>query len=280
MVPIIKIENARGEVLNLSTDPRYIPMLSGTGPPEATINRAKASTADGTTFNSATVNERNLVLTVYLKQDVTRARLNLYRWLATKQPITVYYQADDLDVSVQGYIETAEVDPWQQNQFMQASIICPRPFWREIADTYTNASNVEALFEFPFETDDLGVEISVLHRDTSTIIENQGTVEAGVTFVLTATTPSVNPRLYNLTTGAFIGVLCTLEPRDRLEICTETGAKRVTHIRDGVRTNYINLLMEGSEWLQMAIGSNEYSYTVESGECELGIYYTNEFVGV
>ena len=54
----------------------------------------------------------------------------------------------------------------------------------------------------------------------------------------------------------------------------------MTHIRDGVRTNYINALMEGSKWLQMAIGANEYSYTVDDGECELAVYHTNMYTGV
>lgn len=280
MLPIIKIENERGEVLNLSTDPRYVPFLTGTGPPPATINRAKASTSDGTNVNSTTVDERPLVLQVFLKKDVAKARLNLYRWLATKKKITVYYSCDGLDVFTQGYVETVDADPWQQNQFVQASILCPRPYWREMAETYTNASNVEALFEFEFETDDEGVELSTIDLNTSTIIQNDGTVEAGVTFEITATTLSVNPRIYNLSTGEFIGFWTELQPGDRLEVCTLTGSKEVTHIRDGVRTNYINTMMEGSQWLQMAIGANEYSYTVDEGECELGIYYTNEYVGV
>ena len=149
-----------------------------------------------------------------------------------------------------------------------------------MAETYTNASNVEALFEFEFETDDEGVELSTIDLSASTIIQNDGTVEAGVTFEITATTLSTNPRIYNLSTGEFIGFWTELQPGDRLEVCTLTGSKGVTHIRDGVRTNCINTMMEGSQWLQMDIGANEYSYTVDEGECELGIYYTNEYVGV
>ena len=124
------------------------------------------------------------------------------------------------------------------------------------------------------------MELSVVEANASTVIENYGTVEAGVTFVVKATVQSTNPRIYNLSTGEFIGVLGALEPGDRLEISTATGSKRVTHIRDGVRSNYINAIMEGSKWLQMAIGANEYSYTVDEGECELSVYHTNMYTGV
>ena len=280
MVPIVKIENDRGEVLDFSASPRYIAMLTGTGPPAATINRAKVSVADGTRFNSASVNERELLLTVYFRRDVARARLNLYRFIATKSHVKIYYQADGLDVYIEGYVETVEVDPWTENQSLQASIICPMPFWQDVDTTYTDASQVEKLFEFPFSIEAEGIELSTVNTGAAALIENDGTVEAGVTFVITATLPSTNPRIHNLTTGEYIGVHATLEPGDQIEICTVTGSKRVTHIRAGVRTNYINALMMGSSWLQMAIGVNEYSYTVDSGECELGAYHTNMYTGV
>ena len=280
MVPIVKIENERGEVLDFSVSPRYLAMLTGTGPPAATINRAKVSVADGTRFNSATVNERELLLTVYILRDIARARQKLYRFITTKSRVKIYYQADGLDGYIEGYVETAEINPWEQNQNVQVSIICPMPFWQDVDSTYTDASQVSKLFEFPFAIEEAGIELSTVNTGTSTLIENDGTVEAGVTFVITATVRSSNPRVHNLSTGEFIGVHTTLEPGDQLEICTVVGSKRVTHIRGGVRTNYINTLMMGSSWLQMVVGANEYSYTVDDGECELGVYHTNMYTGV
>ena len=279
-IPIIKLENDRGEVINLSADPRYSPTLTGTGPTGATINRAKMATADGTRFNSATANERNLLLTVYLKRDIGRARRNLYRWLTSKQYIKVYYQEEDLDVYAEGYVETAEVNPWEQEQNLAASIICPMPYWRDVAETYTDASKVYGLLEFEFAIEEDGVELSVEDKAQSTIVKNSGTVASGVTFLLTATFRTVNPRIYNMDTGEFIGFNVVLEPGDRLEVCTIIGKKRVYHIRGGVRSNYINTVMDGSEWLETTPGENEYSYTVEEGECQLGIYHTNMYTGV
>lgn len=280
MLPIVKIENDRGEVLDFSKSPRYVAMLTGTGPPSATINRATVSVADGTRYNSARVNERELLLTIHIVRDVARARLNLYRFIATKSHVKLYYQADGLDVYIEGYVETAEVNPWEQNQYVQVSIICPMPFWQDIKSSYADASQVTRLFEFPFSIEEEGVELSTKDTGVATLIENGGTVETGVTFVITATVTSTNPRIHNLSTGEFIGVHGTLEPGDQLEICTVTGSKRITHIRGGVRTNYINALMLGSSWLQMVIGANEYSYTVDAGECELGVYHTNMYTGV
>lgn len=279
-LPIIKIENARGDVLNLTTDPRYEPILTGTGPVAATVNRSKVALADGTRFNSSTVGERNLLLTIYLKRDVARSRLNLYKYISPKEYIKIYYQADGLDVYIEGRVETAEVDPWTQMENLQASIICPLPFWQDVDETMVDASAVQTAFEFPFAIESEGIELSTVQFTNTTIIENTGTVETGIVFELVATLRSLQPRIYNLSTGKYIGFYVDMFPGDRLVVNTHIGQKSVTYIHDGVSENYINTVMEESEWLQMAIGANEYSYTVDEGEIELFIRHTNQYVGV
>lgn len=279
-VPIIKIENARGEVLDLSADPRFVPILTGTGPPAATINRAKIATADGSRFNSSTVDERNLLLTIYIQRDVARARLTLYKYIATKAYIKVYYQADGLDVWAEGYVETAEVDPWSMEESMQVSIVCPQPYWSDVAETYTDASNTETLFEFPFSIGSEGMELSTRNESNTTFIQNNGHVDTGVIFLLEAKTRSLQPRIYNLSTGEYIGFYVDMLVGDRLLINTADGSKSVVLIRDGVETNYINTIMEGSKWLKMAVGQNEFTYTADEGVINLGIYHTNRYQGV
>lgn len=279
-VPIIKIANERGQVLNLSADPRYLPILTGTGPVAATINRSKMATADGSQYNSGTVGERNLLLTVYLRQDVARARLNLYRYIATKRFIRVYYQNDGLDVYIDGYVETAEVDPWAQDENMAVSIICPMPYWQDVAESYADASHVVALFEFPFSIDSSGVELSTRDETRAAAVDNGGHVPTGITVELVATERSLQPRIYNLTTGAYMGFYVDMLAGDRLVVCTEDGKKSITHIRGGVETDYFNTIMEDSDWLALEVGENEITYTVDEGSMTLAIRYTNKYQGV
>lgn len=173
-LPIIKLENARGQVLNLSSDPRYYAELTGTGPPPATINHSKIAVADGTRYNSATVDARPLVLTIDLLQDVGRARLNLYKWLVGKAYIKVYHKWEDLDVWVEGYVETVETDPHVQGQTVQASIICPYPFWQDVGETVSDASDVDSLLEFPLSTEVTGKEITGLSIQGATTQSGTG----------------------------------------------------------------------------------------------------------
>lgn len=279
-VPTIKIANARGQELNLSDDPRYLPILTGTGPVAATINRSKMATADGTQYNSGTVGERNLLLTIYLRRDVARARLNLYRYIVTKQPIRVYYQNDGLDVYLDGYVETADVDPWTREENMAVSIICPMPYWQDVAESYADASHVAALFEFPFAIDSSGVELSTRDETRAAVVDNGGHVATGVTIELVATEQSLNPRIYNLTTGAYIGFYVGMFAGDRLVICTEDGKKSVTLIRDGVETDCFNTIMDDIDWLALEPGPNDITYTVDEGNMTLAIRYTNKYQGV
>lgn len=279
-VPTIKIANERGQVLNLSTDPRYLPILTGTGPVAATINRSKMATADGTQHNSGTVGERNLLLTIYLRQDVAQARLNLYRYIGTNRPIRVYYQNDGLDVFIDGHVETADVDPWARDENMAVSIICPMPYWQDVAESYADASHVAALFEFPFAIDSSGVELSTRDETRAAVVYNGGHVKTGITVELVATERSLQPRIYNVTTGAYMGFYVDMLAGDRLVVCTEDGKKSITHIRDGVKTNYFNTIMEDSDWLALVEGENEISYTVDEGSMTLAIRYTNKYQGV
>ena len=279
-LPIIKIENAQGEVLNLSTDPRYIPMLQNTGPVAATINTTKAGTNPGETINSVSLGKRNLLLTVDLIRDIAQGRLNLYNWLSSGEYIKVYYSNDGLNVYAEGYIENAPVDPWTQQQSVAASIICPIPYWRELSETFTDGSNVKSLFEFPFSIAEEGIELSTVDTNTTTKVQNKGTAACGIRFELIAMVYTVNPRIYNLETNDYIGFNLEMQAGDRLIVNTALGQKSVTLLRNGVKSNYMHTLMPKSEWLQLSKGFNEFAYVTDEGDIKLHIYHTNQYTGV
>jgi hypothetical protein len=157
---------------------------------------------------------------------------------------------------------------------------CYDHYFTEPGIYFNYDEDITGLIIFDYADDTGGVELSMVDPTASAIIKNDGTVPAGVVFELTATISSKNPRIYNLSTGEFIGLEMELQAGDRVLINTTTGSKSAVHIRDGVRSNCINTVMVGSSWLQMAIGSNECSYTLDEGECTLGIYHTNMYIGV
>ncbi len=280
MLPKIKIENARGEILDFSSDARYAVTASNTGAPPATINLSKIALNHGKKFNSASCDERNLILTVHILQDVGRARLNLYRYFTTGGYIKIYYTTENLDVWIDGYIDAIECDEWTLGQYMQVSILCPYPFWQDLSETYTDGSNVTNLLEFPWSAPTAGVELSRMDTTAGIQINNAGQVESGIIFTMRAKERSLQPRLYNLETGERMGFYLDMFVGDIVTVNTTQGSKSVTLERDGVTTNCVNTVMPDSTWLQLAPGVNSFSYTVDEGDIHLGIYHTNKYQGV
>ncbi len=280
MLPIIKIENAWGDVLNFSGNPRYAVTVSGTAPPGATINTSKVALNDGTRFNSRTRNARNLLLNIDILRDFGRARMELYRHIVSGEYIKIYYKTDYLDVWIAGYVEAVEHDPYTLGQFMQVSVLCPFPFWQDYSETYTDASNVTGLMTFPWSAPEKGVELSAVAANAYTVVTNAGHVASGARFVIRATVRSLQPRIYNLGTGEWMGFYVDMLPGEILTVDTSQGQKSVYMESGGVKTSYINTVMPGSTWLQLAPGENEISYTVDEGAVNLGIFHMNKYQGV
>ena len=73
----LKVKNEKGQILDFSQDSRYEVTASGVSPAAATVNVSKVAMNDGAKFNSSRVNERNIVLMVYLIKDIAAARFDL-----------------------------------------------------------------------------------------------------------------------------------------------------------------------------------------------------------
>ncbi|MBQ1574074.1 MAG: phage tail family protein, partial [Clostridiales bacterium] len=148
----LKIENTNGEIFELTHDfsNYYVTDVSGLTPPATTINTAKAGIIDGTFFNSASVEERNIVISLTINGDIEANRQKLYRIFPRKTACTVYFKNANRDVKIQGYVETIESDLFSKREKAQISIICPRPYFEDLATIYAELAATLSMFEFPF----------------------------------------------------------------------------------------------------------------------------------
>ena len=73
-----------------------------------------------------------------------------------------------------------------------------------------------------------------------------------------------------------------MQAGDLITVCTVERQKRVTLLRDGVEYNYFNYLTDGSTFLQLEEGDNEFLYSASAGEANMfvTIKYTPMYVGV
>ena len=82
------------------------------------------------------------------------------------------------NVKIDGYVETLESDIFSMREEVQISIICPRPFFEDLAFIYKEISSVVALFEFPFSIAN-PIPFSELLEIPQLKINNVGDVNCG-----------------------------------------------------------------------------------------------------
>lgn len=263
MLEII-VENKYGEQLNLSEMNGYNVTVTGLTPPDATINTSIIATKDGSTFNSSRLNTRNIVLQIIPNCDIEHKRINLYKYIKSKQYIKLYLRNSSRDVWIEGYVEKVEGDLYTQKQIIQVSIICPDPYFKSIETKEYKFSTVEPIFSFPFATDEVA-PVSSVSTFTEKNIENVSDEETGIVIELYANGLSLEPTIYNMTTNESFTIQHEFEPGDIVRINTRRGKKSLILIRDGVEMNIINKIVRGSKWFNLIVGDNIFSYTCTFG---------------
>lgn len=259
MLEII-IENKYREQLNLSEMNGYNVTVTGLTPPDATINTSVIVTKDGSSFNSSRLNERNIVLQIVPNHDIEHKRINLYKYIKSKQYIKLYLKNSSRDVWIEGYVEKVEGDLYTQKQVIQVSIICPDPYFKSIETLEYEFSTVESMFSFPFSIEE-PVPISSVSTFTEKNIENISDEETGIVIELYANGLSLEPTIYNMTTNESFTIQHEFEPGDIVRINTRRGEKSLILIRDGEEINIINKIVRGSKWFNLIVGDNIFSYT-------------------
>lgn len=272
----LKIENTNGDIFELThNSPNYyITSVQGLTPPATAVNTSTAGTIDGTFFNSARVNQRNIVITVVINGDIEANRQRLYTIFPRKTPCTVYFKNANRDVKIVGYVEALEGDLFVQREQMQISIICPRPYWEALQALYTELSKILAMFEFPFSIVTPIPFSEILDYPICTI-NNTGDAACGTTIEVDVYNTVSGLKIFNTTTQTFFALNYTFQDNDHVVINTNSGQMGVTLYRGGVQTNLLNYVVQNSTWLRITPGENTFTFTLESGDAEnVKIHFT------
>ena len=275
----LKIQNTQGEIWELTHNSNYhIKGVQGLTPPPTIVNTATAGTIDGTFFNSARVQQRNLVITLVPNGDIEANRQLLYRMFPRKTKCTVYFKNKYRDVKIEGYVEALESDIFTMREEVQISIICPRPFFQDLYTIYKELSNIVALFEFPFSISE-PIPFSEILETPQLKINNVGDVVCGTKIDVYAYGTIEGLKIINTTTSEFFELSYTFQSDDHIIINTNSGQMSVSVIRSGTTTNLLNNITQGSKWLKIMPGLNVFTYTLSTGTDEdLKIFFTTGFL--
>lgn len=275
----LAIENAKGNRLRLTQNPNYsLVSVDGLNPVKANINTAVNANFDGSTFKSSRLQNRNIVIMLAVEGAIETNRIELYKFIKTKEEVTVYVSNGTRDVYIKGRVEDMQIGIFAQKQMVQISIICPNPYFANVDENHEDFSVVNGLFEFPFDIAEEGVPFGEIVVDAEVNIQNRGDVNTGMIVEFKAIGTVVNPAIYNTGTGKFMKLNVTMSDGDVIQINTNKGQKGVLEISGGTVSNILNKLDPTSTWLDLETGDNTMMFTATSGEINLQCTLYHDFM--
>jgi hypothetical protein len=300
MIKSITVTNYLGDSIKLELGrPEQsgflIKSISGLGPSKANINTTEVSTTDGSLFNSARLNQRNIVFDFIFVESINREsiediRQKSYKYFPIKKNVDLLIETDNRIVKTTGYVESNEPNIFSSQEGAQISIICPDPYFYSTEKTVTIFSGIEPLFEFPFEnnslTDNL-LEFGEIIVNQEKTVFYKGDSEVGIVIYIHAIGEATNLTIYNALTREVLKI-----DTDRLEaltgsiikagddiiISTIKGQKFIRLIRDGEYINILNCLGRNSDWFRLVKGDNVFVFTAETGDTNLQFRIENLIV--
>lgn len=286
MIKSFKIMNYMGDTIELIlTKPELsgivVKSVRGLGPVKANINTTEMATADGSYYNSARLNQRNIVFDLlfyeYLQESIETIRQKTYRYFPLKHMLDISVETDNRTVLTRGYVESNEPNIFSQKEGCQISIVCPNPFFHLPGDKSTSIGGVIPLFEFPWSNESLTEDLIVFGEIRELIqgsILYEGDADTGITIYIQATGSAGDITIWDLNTLESMVIDMTrfaaitggpLQNRDQIILCTVTGNKSMTLLRDGSYYNILNALDHDSNWLKLGVGMNRFAFNAETG---------------
>lgn len=258
-------ERADGTKLPLSPSVNYIvTSVTGILPAPATVNTSTSATMDGAVFNSARVNDRNIVITLLPVGNVENARIGLYGFFKPKQSVKLYLNTASRQFTIEGYVDKLDGDVYAQKEVIQISIICPDPYFKRDTTQATVYQTKQASF---WNRGDIPIGF---------IARAQFTAEEGAT--------SFSLIQYDHDSGDTIGefyVDYNFLQGDELILNTNQGQKGVWLLRENVKTSILNYMDLHSKWFQIPVGRCDIDFDEwESGKTELTIFTDELYEGV
>lgn len=298
MIKSVSITNHLGETLKIvlseeNPDSGFIiTNIDGLGAAKADVNTTKLAANDGTIYNSARLEQRNIVLELLLtfSPQVEDARQRTYQFFPIKKEVTLLFETDNRNSTIKGYVETNEPDIFSEKEKVQISLICPDPYFHSDKVNRTVFSGIDPLFEFIFSNESLDenlIEFGSIEVAKEKSIFYTGDADVGIIMRIHAIGPAKMVSIYNIKTRESMTI-----DTDKLEkltgsgivtgddiiINTNRGNKSIQLLRHGAYVNILNCLDRGADWFRLVKGNNIFAYVADEGAENLYFSIDNEVV--
>ena len=231
---MVQIKVKKGSsTLNVTNNSNYqLISVTGLNPPVADINVSEFAISDGGVFNLARVQKRNIVLQMQPIGNLETRRVELYGFMSPKSAVTLDIETGSRHVTIDGYIESMEIDYNANPQLVQVSIICPDPFFVDLT------------------------QVDV----TSPSVNNPSEIAQGALFTFNISSSASSIYLYNYNTHQGFQLNVDVVNGDVVEIDTRQGQKSVK--KNGISVmQYVSLYNPISQWIELEPGYNLFEST-------------------
>lgn len=286
-----KGESLRMELANPENSGLLIYNITGIGAPTGTINTTDVATLDGSIFNSARAQSRNIVLTIAMwNQDnemIESYRHRTYRYFPVKKPLTLEFETDERISVIDGYVESNDPTIFANQEYTQVSIICPDPYFRSRNPYETVFTGVDAMFEFPFSNESLTQSLLIMgeiRNETVYTMNYNGDADVGILITIQASGVVKGLAIYNTETREKMSINDTqiskvtgdtIKEGDVITISTIKG-KKYARLQRGIKVyNILNCVDKGSDWIQLTQGKNVLAYVATQGLDAIRFVITN-----
>lgn len=318
MIYSVTAENYLGESITMDLkEPEksgfIIKEITGLGPGKADINTTNLATGDGSLYNSARMQERNIVLhLIFLATNIETQRQLSYKYFPIKKKIILRFETDNRKAYITGYVESNEPDIFNNKyEQTQISIVCPDPyFYADITDgsDTTVFSGTEPMFNFlvdddqnpipelpgseysTFENPSLTepmIEFGVIKIKSEETVYYTGDSNVGVLINIHALGNVDMINIYNVNTREKMSIDTTkiesmtgsgIIAGDDIIINTVRNNKSIQLRRNGELINILNCLNKDADWFTLSKGDNIFSFTADYGANNLQFKITNSIL--
>lgn len=257
------------------TDLIQVRNIDGLDPVKASVSTSPYGSVDGASFTGASVQSRNIVMTLHPNPDwdtwtYEKLRNLLYKYFMPKRLTRlVFYSDDKVPVEIEGIVEDVQMSMFSKDPEFIVSIVCPDPYFTAVDPV------VEAGISGPAG--------SAVH-----VIDYKGTVETGLSVKVTATSGQPVPAKIDIQIGdpklTYFGVDATVGATSYFDMSSLAMKKYVRNVEigTGVITNLLShvYIQEGSLWPTFQPGENEFSVVTDVGLHDWELTYYERYGGL
>lgn len=131
--------------------------IEGISPGEVTVNSQDYAIIDGGVFNSSRIGTRTITLHFYygFSPMIESARHRAYRYFPVKEQVRLDFITDERRLSIYGWVQENDTQIFSKQEEGAVTVICPDPYFYEMAYTSFILGEGSAEFEFPFSNESL-----------------------------------------------------------------------------------------------------------------------------